>query len=79
MADSATTTDADREIAQLRAEVRRLRSELSAAERRNDQLHRRYEAEQTSALHFAGQLRDLRNSKSWRLTLPLRLAMRRVR
>jgi chromosome segregation ATPase len=68
------------------AETERLRGELQAArltitelERRVSTLERRVAAEQASAAHFAQQVQDLRNSRSWQVTVPLRAAMRRGR
>lgn len=73
------TTADESELARLRGEL--LSAQLTIRELRaqNDDLARRVEAEQASAVVFAQQLVALRQSRSWQLTTPLRIAMRRGR
>lgn len=68
------------------AEILRLRSELEASQlmvqhlqQRIDRLERRVSAEQASAALFADQVKELRNSRSWQITLPVRAGMRAAR
>ena len=67
-------------------ELARLRGELLAAQltvrelrERNAELAKRVDAEQSTAKLFAQQLQDLRHSRSWNVTTPLRVVMRRTR
>lgn len=68
------------------AEILRLRSELEASQlmvqrlqQRIDKLERRVDAEQASAALFAAQVKELRKSRSWQMTLPVRAGMRAAR
>ncbi|MFD2674550.1 hypothetical protein [Gulosibacter bifidus] len=68
------------------SEEARLQSELRAAQltvrqlqQRIDRLERRVAAEQASAAMFANQVKELRASRSWQLTLPVRAGMRAMR
>lgn len=71
--------DNQAELERLRGEVRRLRAELRNAKAVNEELTQRLSAEQSSAVHFARQVQELRGSASWRLTQPLRRLSRRAR
>lgn len=69
----------DGELARLRGELRAAKLAHRELELRNERLERRLAAERATAAHFAAQLGDLRNSRSWRITKPLRATMRRGR
>ena len=73
---TAAETD---ELARLRGELHAARLEVRELRARNDELQRRIDAEHASAVNFAQQVVDLRESRSWKLTAPLRVAMRRSR
>ena len=69
-----TATDVDA----LRAEVRRLRTELVRERARSEQLQRRARSAEANAAVSAQQTRQLRESGSWRVTAPLRAVMARL-
>ncbi|NLT25499.1 MAG: hypothetical protein GXX90_02385 [Microbacteriaceae bacterium] len=73
---TAAETD---ELARLRGELLAARLEVRELRARNDELQRRIDAEHASAVAFAQQVVDLRDSRSWKLTAPLRVVMRRGR
>lgn len=67
------------ELIRLRGELQAARLQLQELEQRNARLERRVQAEQQSAVLFANQLQDLRRSRSWQVTAPLRALARRSR
>lgn len=77
--ETATVSTHEAENDRLRGELQAAKLTITELERRVASLERRVAAEQASAAHFAQQVQDLRNSRSWRITVPLRAAMRRGR
>ena len=73
---NAAETD---ELQRLRGELLAARLECRELRERLDELQRRIDSEHASAVVFAQQVVDLRDSRSWKLTAPLRLVMRRGR
>lgn len=67
------------EIDRLRGELLAARLTIQELQAANTELARRVEAERAAGRVFARQLKDLRRSRSWQLTAPLRIAMRRGR
>lgn len=67
------------EIERLRSEIRAARLNVAGLQRRIQLLERQVAAERASAALFAQQVRELRHSRSWQVTAPLRIVMRRVR
>ncbi|SJM66017.1 methyltransferase [Gulosibacter sp. 10] len=79
MAESVETADGADEVRRLRGELRAARLEASELRRSLDELERRHAAQKAASEHFAKQLKELRNSRSWQVTAPLRRAMRNGR
>lgn len=73
------TADNDAELLRLRSELEASQLMVQRLQQRIDRLERRVEAEQASAALFADQVRELRRSRSWQLTLPVRAGMRAAR
>jgi len=67
------------EIDRLREEVKSLRLQRSERDARISELEERVRLERAQAYDLLVQLNDLRRSKSWQVTAPLRTAMRRFR
>ena len=69
----------DEELRQARLEIARLRAYSARVVRENDDLTLRLTSSRAQVRRLTVQLRHLRSSTSWRITLPLRLFRRRVR